>query len=284
PLLSRGRVIGGMTFLSSSGRRRFGNEELRVAQDLAERVTAAIENTQLYRTLQEQDRRKDEFLATLAHELRNPLAPIRNGLQILRMEMPHGELAQTLSMMDRQLRHITHLVDDLMDVARVSSGKVALRLERILLQEIVDAAVETSRQAIESAGHELTLRMTNETLLVDADRTRLVQVLANLLNNAAKYTPQGGRIMVSILRDRAQAVIRVADTGVGIPPEMLPKIFDMFTQVGTSLERSQGGLGIGLTLVKRLVEMHGGTVAAASSGDAEGSTFTVRVPLATEAA
>lgn len=284
PLLSRGRVIGGMTFLSTSARRRFGPEELRVAQNLAERVTAAIENAQLYLTLQEQDRRKDEFLATLAHELRNPLAPVRNGLKILRMGGTDGEAAgETLSMMDRQLGHITHLVDDLMDVARVSSGKVVLRLERVPLRAIVDAAVETSRQAIEAADHELGLRIPREALIVEADRTRLVQVLANLLNNAAKYTPQGGRIALSVARDGGQAVIRVDDSGLGIPADMLPRVFEMFTQVGTSLERSQGGLGIGLTLVKRLVEMHGGTVAAESPGPGRGSTFTVRIPLAAEA-
>lgn len=283
PLLSRSRVIGGITFLSSSTRRRFGRDELRVAQDLAERVTAAVENAQLYRTLQEQDRRKDEFLATLAHELRNPLAPIRNGLQILQMDRTHSEHAgTTLLMMDRQLRHITHLVDDLMDVARVSSGKVALRVDRVPLRAIVDAAVETSRQAIEDAEHELALRMPREPLTVAADRTRLVQVLANLLNNAAKYTPPGGRIVLSVQRDDGFAAIRVADTGLGIPPEMLPRVFELFTQVGTSLERSQGGLGIGLTLVKRLVEMHGGTVAAESRGHGQGSTFTVRIPLASE--
>lgn len=284
PLLSRGRVIGGMTFLSSSTRRRFGPDELRVAQDLAERVTVAVENAQLYRTLQEQDRRKDEFLATLAHELRNPLAPVRNGLHILRIGGTDGEAAvRTLSMMDRQLGHITHLVDDLMDVARVSSGKVALRLERVPLREVVDAAVETSRQAIEAGGHQFALSMPPEPLVVDADRTRLVQVLANLLNNAAKYTPQGGRIALRALREDGHATIRVTDTGVGIPPEMLPRVFEMFTQVGTSLERSQGGLGIGLTLAKRLVEMHGGTVSAESPGPGGGSTFTVRIPLAAEA-
>ncbi|WP_422923883.1 PAS domain S-box protein [Singulisphaera sp. PoT] len=284
PLLSRGRVIGGITFLSSSSRRRFGQEELRVAQNLAERVNVAIENAQLYRTLQEQDRRKDEFLATLAHELRNPLAPVRNGLHILRMGGTEGEEAgQTMSMMDRQLGHITHLVEDLMDVARVSSGKVVLRMERVPLREIVDAAVETSRQAIEAADHELALRMPREPLTVEADRTRLVQVLANLLNNAAKYTPPGGRIVLSVKRVDGHATIKVADTGLGIPSEMLPKVFEMFTQVGTSLERSQGGLGIGLTLVKRLVEMHGGTVAAESPGPGEGSTFTVRIPVVDEA-
>ncbi|VTR92859.1 multi-sensor hybrid histidine kinase : Multi-sensor hybrid histidine kinase OS=Nitrosospira multiformis (strain ATCC 25196 / NCIMB 11849) GN=Nmul_A2207 PE=4 SV=1: Response_reg: PAS_9: PAS: PAS_3: PAS_3: PAS_3: PAS_4: PAS_9: GAF: HisKA: HATPase_c: Response_reg [Gemmata massiliana] len=281
PLASRGRVIGGMTFLSSSPRRRFGPDELRVAQNLAERVTVAIENAQLYRTLQEQDRRKDEFLATLAHELRNPLAPVRNGVQILRLGGVTGEAAaRALTMMDRQLGHMAHLIDDLMDVARVSSGKVVLRKEQVPLRSVVDAAAETSRQAVEAGGHELALRMPAEPLTLNVDRTRLVQVLANLLNNAAKYTLPGGRIVLSARRGGDDAVIQVADTGVGIPAEMLPKVFEMFAQVGTSLERSQGGLGIGLTLVKRLVEMHGGSVRAESPGPGRGSTFTVRLPLA----
>lgn len=284
PLRSRGRVIGGMTFLGNSPRRRFGPQEMRTAQNLAERVTVAIENAQLYRTLQEQDRRKDEFLATLAHELRNPLAPVRNGLQILRVGGANGEKSdRALNMMERQIGHLSHLVDDLMDVARVSSGKVSLRKERVTLRSVVDAAIETSRQMIESAGHGLQLRLPAEPLVLDADRTRLVQVLANLLNNAAKYTPHGGRIEVVAHADGGDVVVRVADTGVGIPVEMLPKVFEMFTQVGTSLERSQGGLGIGLTLVKRLVELHGGSVEADSPGIGRGSTFTVRLPRAAEA-
>lgn len=283
PLLSRGRVVGGMTFLSSSTRRRFGEDELRVAENLAERVATAIENAQLYRELQEQDRRKDEFLATLAHELRNPLAPIRNGLQILRMAGADGEIVgQTLTMMDRQLGHITHLVDDLMDMARVSSGKVVLRVEPSPLKPLIDAAVETSRQMIEAAKHEFTLRTPGEPLTVAADRTRLVQILANLLNNAAKYTPPGGRIEMSAERDGAFAAIRIADNGVGISSDLLPKVFEMFNQVGASLDRSQGGLGIGLTLVRRLVEMHEGTVEAESPGEGLGSVFTVRIPLAVE--
>jgi CheY-like chemotaxis protein len=183
-------------------------------------------------------------------------------------------------MMDRQLRHITHLVDDLMDVARVSSGKVILRPERVSLHGIIDAAVETSRQSIEAAGHHLTVTISAEPLTVEADRTRMVQVLANLLNNAVKYTPQGGQIRLDVVRESGYARIQVIDSGVGIPHEMLPRVFDMFTQVGTSLERSQGGLGIGLTLVKRLVEMHGGAVAAESEGPGQGSTFIVRIPLA----
>ncbi|QEL14918.1 PAS domain S-box protein [Limnoglobus roseus] len=281
PLLSRGRVIGGMTFLSASARRRYGREELLIAQELAVRVTTAIENASLYRTLQDQDRRKDEFLATLAHELRNPLAPVRNGVQILRATLPGDDrTGKTLSMMDRQLGHMVHLVDDLMDVARVSSGKVVLRKERVELRAVVDAAVESTRQTVEAGGHELAVDLPAEPLVFDADKTRLVQVLANLLSNAAKYTPHGGRIAVSARRADGHAEVRVADTGVGITAEMLPKVFEMFTQVGTSLERSQGGLGIGLTLVKRLVEMHGGSVSAESPGPGRGSTFVVRLPLA----
>ena len=219
----------------------------------------------MYRALQEQDRRKDEFLATLAHELRNPLAPVRNGIQILRLTGTET-MDRTLEMMDRQLGHMAHLIDDLMDLSRVSSGKVVLRKEQLTLQMIIEAAVETIRPAIEAAGHELTIRKPDEPLIVEGDRTRLVQVVANLLNNAAKYTPQGGRIMLSAARNGAEAVVRVADTGIGIPADMLRKVFEMFTQVGTSLDRSQGGLGIGLTLVKRLVEMHGGSVSAHEPG------------------
>ncbi|HEY1187801.1 MAG TPA: PAS domain S-box protein [Gemmata sp.] len=279
PLLSRGLVIGGLTFLSHSARRPFGPAELRVAQDLAGRVTSAIENAQLYRALQDQDRRKDEFLATLAHELRNPLAPVRNGVQILKMGRSPERDEKTLGMMDRQLTHMVHMVDDLLDVSRVSSGKVVLRKERVELRAVIEAAVETTRQGVETGRHELTVALPDEPLALDADRTRLAQVFANLLNNSAKYTPEGGRIEVSAARDNGHAVVRVADTGVGIPAEMLPKVFDMFTQVGTSLDRAQGGLGIGLTLVKRLVELHGGRVTAESRGPGQGSTFTVRLPL-----
>ncbi|WP_165250914.1 PAS domain S-box protein [Paludisphaera soli] len=281
PLLSRGRVVGGISFLSASGRRRFGPDELRLAQDLAERVAVAVENAQLYRALQETDRRKDEFLATLAHELRNPLAPVRNGMQILRLGPAAGEARErTLGMMDRQLAHLVRLVDDLMDVSRVTSGKVVLRRERVELREIVEAAVETSRQMIDGGGHELVVRVPEGPLPLDADRTRLVQVVSNLLNNAAKYTPQGGRIEVSAALEGAAVAIRVADDGIGVPAEMLPRIFDMFTQVGASLDRAQGGLGIGLTLVRRLVELHGGSVSAESAGAGKGSAFLVRLPLA----
>ena len=284
PLLSRG-VIGGMTFLSSTLRRRFGPEELRIAQTLAERVTSSIENAWLYRELQDQDRRKDEFLATLAHELRNPLAPVRSGLKVLGSGRADPDaVTRTLEMMERQLGQMVHLIDDLLDVARVSSGKVVLRREWVELETVFDSAVESTRQIIEANGHAFVLNNPDESLAFDGDRTRLVQVVSNLLNNAAKYTPPGGRIALSAVRAGSDAVIRVTDTGIGIPPEMLPKIFEMFTQVGTSLDRAQGGLGIGLTLVKRLVEMHGGTISARSDGVGKGSEFAVRLPLSTATA
>lgn len=281
PMLSRGRVAGCLAFLSASGRRRFGPEQLRVAQDLAERVAVAVENGRLYRALQEADRRKAEFLATLAHELRNPLAPVRNGVQVLRLggDDPAAR-AKAVEMMDRQIVHLVRLVDDLMDVSRVNSGKVALRLAPVDLRDVVEAAVEISRQMIDSGGHQLGVRVADEPLPLEADRTRLVQVLANLLNNAAKYTPQGGRIELSAGREGTDAVVSVTDSGVGISAEMLPRIFDMFTQIGTTIDRSQGGLGIGLTLVRRLVEMHGGAVSARSEGAGRGSTLIVRLPLA----
>lgn len=279
PLLSRGRLLGGMTFLSHSERRRFGTPELRVAEDLAARVAAAIENAQLYRDLQEQDRRKDEFLATLAHELRNPLAPVRNGLQILKMKRDPAGDEKVVAMMDRQLTHMVHMVDDLLDVSRVSRGKVVLRREQLDLKAVVEAAIETARQAVESGKHELVVSLPEEALILFADRTRLAQIFANLLNNAAKYTPSGGSIRLEAMRESDMAVVRIVDTGLGIPGEMLSKVFDMFTQVGASIDQSQGGLGIGLTLVRRLVELHDGEVSAESAGPGKGSVFTVRLPL-----
>lgn len=226
------------------------------------------------------DRRKDQFLATLAHELRNPLAPLRNGLQI--MQLAHGDRAAVESaraMMERQLGQLVHLVDDLLDVSRISLGKIALRKERVELGRVVQQAVETSRPLIDDTGHALLINLSADLIFVDADVTRLAQVISNLLNNAAKYTERGGQITLKVERQRNQAVVSVRDTGVGIPPHMLPRVFDIFAQVDRSLERSQGGLGIGLSLVKGLVEMHGGEVEARSDGRGMGSEFIVRLPV-----
>lgn len=229
--------------------------------------------------LQEADRRKDEFLATLAHELRNPLAPISNGLHILQRPGIDGVTVDKIhKMMDRQIKHMVRLVDDLMEVSRITRGKIELRKERIDLAEVLQSAIETSRPVINAARHRLDVELSAEPLFLDADKVRLTQVIANLLNNAAKYTHEGGRIWLSTRRDESNALISVRDNGMGIPADMLPKVFDLFTQVGRTYHRSQGGLGIGLTLVRHLVALHGGSVEANSEGVGKGSEFAVRLP------
>jgi PAS domain S-box-containing protein len=230
--------------------------------------------------LREADRRKDEFLAILAHELRNPLAPLRNGLQVMRLASTDLQIiAKARDMMERQLSHMVRLIDDLLDVSRISRNKMELRRSRVLLADVVGSAVETARPALDAAGHELTVSLPPEPILLDADLTRLAQVFGNLLNNSSKYTERGGHIWLTAVREGDQVVVSVRDTGIGIPASDLPNIFGMFSQVDRSIERSTGGLGIGLALVKGLVEMHGGTAEAASPGQGQGSTFTVRLPV-----
>jgi PAS domain S-box-containing protein len=245
---------------------------LTVIQDITDRK-------KFEQALREADRRKDEFLATLAHELRNPLAPIRNGIEVLK-HAPADPVAgrAVLEMMDRQLAQMVRLVDDLLDVSRISRGKIELRTEPVELSAAIRNALETNRQAIEAAGHELVVDVPAEKILVEADLTRLSQVLANLLDNAAKYTPHGGRITLSVEAGADEVGVRVRDNGIGIPEHMIGQVFDLFTQVDGSLEKSQSGLGIGLTIVKRLVEMHGGRVAAHSEGPGKGTEFIVRLP------
>lgn len=230
--------------------------------------------------LKDADRRKDEFLATLAHELRNPLAPIRNALHIMQKQKASPQmLKEARDMMERQVDQMVRLVDDLLDVSRITLGKLELRRQPILLQQVIESALETSRPLIEATGHTLVLQQTDDPLPLNADLTRLAQVFSNLLNNAAKYTEPGGTITLSSARVDGEAVICVKDNGIGIPAEMLPRIFEMFTQVDNSMERSQGGLGIGLTLVRSLVDMHGGRIEVASAGTGQGSMFTVYLPL-----
>ena len=216
-------------------------------------------------TLHDADLRKDEFLATLAHELRNPLAPIRNAVQIMQLSRDDAMHDKARKIIERQLKQMVHLVDDLLDVSRISQGKVELRLEQVDVADAVLDAIETSRPLIDAGRHHLTTKLAPpRALLVEADVTRLCQIVANLSNNAAKYTPEGGHIQVLAERDGDDAVITVQDSGIGLTQDMLPRVFDMFAQVDRSMERAQGGLGIGLALVKRLVEMHGGSVAAFS--------------------
>jgi PAS domain S-box-containing protein len=250
-----------------------------VILDVTERKRLMAELRSRAEQLAENDRRKDEFLAMLSHELRNPLAPIRNAVHVLQTFDTGVEIGQAREVIERQVTHLARLVDDLLDVSRITRGKVALRPELVGLDEIVARAVETTRPLIETRSHKLTVEVAEDSPQLFADPTRMAQVVANLLNNAAKYTDEGGHISLRASREDNQAVVRVRDTGVGIPADILPHVFDLFTQAERTLDRAQGGLGIGLTLVKSLVEQHGGTVEAFSDGSGCGSEFVVRVPL-----
>jgi len=233
--------------------------------------------------LQDADRRKNRFLATLAHELRNPLAPVRNAVQLLRLKRnPEPDVGWAHAVIDRQVDHLTRLIEDLMDVSRISYGKLELRKERVTLEDVIAGAIESSRPFIESNRHELVTRLPEQRLYLDADSVRLAQVFMNLLTNAAKYTPPGGTITLVAQREGSDVVVTVSDTGIGLTSDQLPHLFEMFFQTEGELQRAQGGLGIGLALVRHLVELHGGSVTAQSPGRDKGSTFKVRLPLAAE--
>jgi signal transduction histidine kinase/DNA-binding response OmpR family regulator len=278
PLPARDRIIGVLTLVLGPSGRQFGPEALTMAEGLADRAASALDNALLYSDVRRADRQKNEFLSMLAHELRNPLAPIRNAVQILRVRDPdQPELRWARDVIDRQVAQLVRLVDDLLDVSRITQGKIRLLTEPVAVETIVSQAVETSRPLIDARKHHLTVTFSPDPLWVRGDAVRLAQVLTNLLNNAAKYTDEGGHIWLTVSRDRGEAVLSVRDTGVGIPPSMLASVFELFTQVDRSLDRSQGGLGIGLTLVRHLVQMHGGTVHAHSAGAGQGSEFVVRL-------
>ena len=255
-------------FDASGGTRLVGG----IAIDITERVRAED-------ALRQADRRKDEFLATLSHELRNPLAPLRNSLHVLRSRGGEGRADRMYEMMEQQLTRMVRLVDDLLEVSRITGGKIELRKEPVALASVVESAVETSRPLIEAAAHQLSVELSPEPLLIDADPVRMAQVISNLLNNAAKYTLEGGRITLTAEQQGDEAVVTVRDNGLGIPAEMLPRVFEMFAQVDRTLKRAQGGLGIGLALARTLVEMHGGRIAAHSGGLNRGSEFVVHIPL-----
>ena len=233
----------------------------------------------LLQGLREADNRKNEFLATLAHELRNPLAPMRTALALLSRTAPTPETMRYHELMRRQVDHMVRLVDDLMEVSRITRGKIDLQLTPLAIDEAIAGAIELSRPLLDGAGHALSVELPDAPLWIRGDRIRLSQVFCNLLNNAAKYTRHGGRVTVTARRDGADALVRVSDTGSGLAPEMLESIFDMFVQVTDTAKTAQGGLGIGLTLVRSLVELHGGSVGASSDGLGRGATFTVRLPL-----
>jgi PAS domain S-box-containing protein len=238
------------------------------------------ERKQVEEALREADRCKDEFLALLAHELRNPLAPLRNGLEVMRLAAGDSSaVAQAREMMVRQVGHMVRLIDDLLDISRINRSKMELRRSRVLLADVINSAVETARPLIDAAGHKLLISLPLEPVVLDADLTRLAQVFGNLLSNSSRYTERGGHIWLAAQRRDDVVSVTVRDTGIGIPAESLPRIFDMFSQVDRSIERSSGGLGIGLALVKGLVEMHGGTVTALSAGPKKGTTFTVELPV-----
>jgi signal transduction histidine kinase len=257
---------------------------LNLMNDAVSARNAQMSETAERRLVEEQlrvaDRRKDEFLATLAHELRNPLAPIRASLRILKLTGAGDDQTRGVhEMLDRQVTHLVRLVDDLMEISRITRGHIALRAELVDLASIVRDAVEVSKPLIEAGGQELTIELPAERVMLEVDSVRIAQVITNLLNNAAKYTDRGGRIAITARRDESAVEISVRDTGLGIPAEMLPRVFDLFTQVDRTVGRAQGGLGIGLTLVRALVEAHGGMVEARSEGPGRGSEFVFWLPV-----
>ena len=280
-------IRGEVPFTGTSGRRNYDyimvpvlNAEGHV-EAVAGTTRDVTERRRMEDELRESDRKKDEFLAVLAHELRNPLAPLRNGLQVLRLAGSDEQLMQQArAMMERQLSHMVRLIDDLLDISRISRNKLELRRQRILLADVLESAIETARPLIDNAGHQLSLSVPAGSVHLDADLTRLAQVFSNLLTNSAKYTPPGGLIWLTAEPRADRIVVTIRDNGIGIPPGEQSRIFDMFSQVGAGKTGQSGGLGIGLALVKGLVEMHGGSVYCTSDGAGQGSTFTVELPLA----
>jgi signal transduction histidine kinase len=283
PLQVRQEVIGVLVLAMGASGRRFGPVEIELAENLAARAAVFLENARLYQQIKDADRRKNEFLSMLAHELRNPMAPIQNATEILNaLQAPGEELQWVRGVIDRNVKQLARLVTDLLDISRITQGKIRLHLEPVGVAAIVEQAVEISRPLIDSRNHHLSISLPGEPICVNGDATRLAQAVANLLNNAAKYTETGGRIELKVTKDQNQVVLSIRDSGIGISPDMLPKIFELFTQIDRSLDRSQGGLGIGLSLVRSIVEMHQGVVQAFSAGLGKGSAFVVRLPLLTQ--
>ena len=284
PFCVGGEPVGTLWVLTHGEHRGFDAEDLRVMSNLAKFAGAAYQVVFSLEALQKADHCKDEFLAVLAHELRNPLAPIRSAVQILRHEgTSAAALCSARDVIDRQVGQMSHLIDDLLDVSRISHGRIELRRERVELAEVVRSALEATRPLIESSGHRLDVALPPEPILLEGDPTRLSQVFSNLLNNAAKYTERGGQIRLAAEQAGHHVRVRVTDSGIGISPAQLPDLFKMFTQGEHSIERAQGGLGIGLGLARSLVEMHGGTIEASSAGPGSGSEFVVRLPVAVAA-
>ena len=279
PLLARGRTIGVISLGTTSAGRTIDADLVAVASDVASRAAIALDNALLYRKIHDQDRRKNEFLAMLSHELRNPLAPITNAVHVLQTNDTDAKRRDwAREVIGRQVKQLSRLVDDLLDVSRITQNKIELKIESVDVAAVVAVAVETVRPLIDAQEHALSVLLPEQPMRIRGDFARLAQVLANLLNNAAKYTDRKGRIALIAEQEGAEIVFRIRDSGIGIPASALPTIFELFTQVEQTLDRSQGGLGIGLTLVERLVKMQGGSVSASSAGRNLGSEFTVRLP------
>ncbi len=278
PILIRNRAIGTLNFVTSESGRRFAAADVDLASELARRSAVAIENARLYQDLKETERQKDDFLAMLAHELRNPISAIQYANDLARIAGPSDE-HQTGEVIERQVQNLAHLIDDLLDVSRITRNKIELRRELIDGRTLLQRAADTVEPLVRARKHELIVEPPSDPLPLFVDPTRSEQILVNLLTNAAKYTPEGGRITARAFAADGFAVFKIKDTGLGIPEPMLHRVFELFTQVNPSLDRSQGGLGIGLTVVRKLAELHGGSVSAASEGSGRGSEFTVRLPL-----
>ena len=286
PLLREGRLVSAL-FVSTAEPREWSEREVSLIAAAAERTWLAVERLRLNsalsqseEALRDADRRKDEFLATLAHELRNPLALVRNVVSLSQASgFSEAQQRWGRDVIDKQVGYLTRLTDDLFDISRITREKLGLHKEHVELSEIVKTAVESSRPLIEERGHKITITLPASPVYVDADRVRLTQVVMNLINNAAKYTPDPGEIWLTLELDNGQAVLQVKDTGIGIAPEDLPRLFDLFYQADRSFTRAEGGLGLGLTLVHRILELHGGTVQAFSLGAKQGSQFVVSLPV-----
>jgi signal transduction histidine kinase/ActR/RegA family two-component response regulator len=285
PLVYEGRLLGALSLcFTDRSRRRHTPDDLLLAEEIARRAAAAVENSRLYRALQEAvrhkeeaERRKDEFLAMLGHELRNPLSPIMTALQLMRLRGPKQHDRERV-IIERQVRHLERLIDDLLDLSRVTQGKLELRREKVELGEVVAQAIELSSPLIEQKRQRLKVDVSRQGLMIEVDRVRLAQAITNLVTNASKYTPEEGEITVTAESRDGTILLCVRDTGEGIAPELLPHVFDMFVQAPQSLARSQGGLGLGLTIARRLVELHGGRIRAASDGLGLGSRFEIELP------
>jgi signal transduction histidine kinase/DNA-binding response OmpR family regulator len=277
PLTARGAALGALAFAMLDSGRRYSAADIDLVRDLASRTAIALDNRSLYREIEERDRRKDEFLAMLAHELRNPLGAISNAVSVLeKLGRQDDDTTRVRMIIRRQTQHLTRLVDDLLDVARVTTGRIIVERQPVALADVARRALQAFEVAGRTAGHEVVLK--SEPVWVFGDASRLEQVVANLLDNAIRYTPRGGRVIVSVQRDGVEAVLRVSDTGRGIPPALLPQIFDLFVRGRATGQAHADGLGLGLTLVRRLVELHAGSVEAISAGEGLGSELVVRLP------